>query len=193
MSKTYNYEGMFLISQAVAADLSGAVEHITDILAKVGAELISMRKWDERRLAYEIDKNKRGVFILVYFSAPGDSITQLERECNLSERILRLMTIRADHLSMDEMKAADARDELATEAKLRAERAAAASERGAGVTLGAPPQAAQVAVSAPAEAPTAVAEAPAEEAPVEKTEAPAEAQTEVPAEKTEPAAEGEPA
>ena len=54
MSKTYNYEGMFLISQGVAADLGGAVQHITDILAKVGAELISMRKWDERRLAYPL-------------------------------------------------------------------------------------------------------------------------------------------
>ncbi len=152
MSKTYNYEGMFLISQAVAADLAGAVEHITDILAKVGAELISMRKWDERRLAYEIEKNKRGVFILVYFSAPGDSIRLLERECNLSERIMRLMTLRADHLSMDEMQAADARDELATEAKLRTERAAAASERGAAVTLGAPTRPAQAAESAPPEA-----------------------------------------
>ncbi len=64
--RTYNYEAMFIISQAVAVDLQGAVDHIKEILSKAGASLIAMKKWDERRFAFEIKKQKRGVYLLVY-------------------------------------------------------------------------------------------------------------------------------
>ncbi|MFG0282823.1 MAG: 30S ribosomal protein S6 [Phycisphaerales bacterium JB039] len=137
--RRYNYEAMFLISQAVAADLAGAVEHINEILRRADAQLIAMSKWDERRLAFEIDKQKRGVFILTYFSAPATKVDGITRDCNLSERIMRLMLLRADHLTEDEMKATDARDALMTEAKMRAERAAQEEAEGrAAVTVGAP-------------------------------------------------------
>lgn len=137
--RRYKYEAMFLISQAVAADLAGAVEHINEILRRADAELIAMSKWDERRLAFEIDKQKRGVFILTYFSAPAAKVDGITRDCNLSERIMRLMLLRADHLTEDEMAATDARDALMTEAKMRAERAAADEGEGReAVTVGAP-------------------------------------------------------
>ncbi len=139
-SRTNVYEGMFLISQAEAAMLGEVIDHIKDLLERAGAELIAMKKWDERRLAYEIDKQRRGVYILTYFRAPAENMTQLDRECNLSERIMRVMVLRADHLSEDQMKAADAMQELLDEAKMRAAKAAErdAIGQGSGVTMGAP-------------------------------------------------------
>lgn len=128
--RTHNYEAMFLLSQAVAADLGGAVEHLKSIISKAGATLIAMRKWDERRLAYEIEKQKRGTYILAYFSSDSLKIAQIERDCNLSEQILRTLILRVDHLTPEEMQAADGQRELETEAALRKARAAepAASE-----------------------------------------------------------------
>jgi len=156
--RKYVYEAMLLISQSEATDLAGVIEHINEILKRSDAELIAMKKWDERRLAYEIDKQKRGVYLLAYFEAPGAKMTGFERDCNLSERILRVLAVRADHLTLDQMKAADAREELATEAKLRAERAAErAVNEGGSVSLGAP-----------------VREKPAEEKSEAQSEAPAE-------------------
>lgn len=122
-TRTYTYEAMFLIGQAAAADLASVIEHIKEILSRGHATIIAMRKWDERRLAYEIKKQKRGLYILTYFSAPNDQLGHIERDCNLSEKILRVLILRADHLTEDEMKAADARDALDTEAKLRATQA----------------------------------------------------------------------
>ena len=52
---------------------------------------------------------------------------------------MRLMTIRADHMSEDQARAADDRDGLAAEAQLRAEKAAAGeNEKKSGARLGAP-------------------------------------------------------
>ncbi|MEO1007212.1 MAG: 30S ribosomal protein S6 [Planctomycetota bacterium] len=121
--RTNTYEAMFLVGQATAADLGGVVSHIDDLLARAGATLISMAKWDERRLAYEIDKQKRGLYILAYFEAPAQNIAQLDRECQLSETIMRVMFTRADHLTAEEIQSKDGRDALLSEAKLRAEKA----------------------------------------------------------------------
>jgi small subunit ribosomal protein S6 len=118
--RTYTYEAMFLIGQAAAADLAGVIEHIKEIMARGHAEIIAMRKWDERRLAYEIKKQKRGLYILCYFKAANTDLPHIERDCNLSEKVLRALILRCDHLTMDEMAAADGREALDTEAKLRA-------------------------------------------------------------------------
>ncbi len=122
--RSYNYEAMFLIGQSVSADLTGVIQHINEVLARGGAEVIAMRKWDERRLAYEIRGQKRGLYILVYFRAEGPNVAHIERDCNLSEKILRALILRADHLTQEEMLSADARKELEVEAKMRAERPA---------------------------------------------------------------------
>lgn len=120
--RTYNYEAMFLLSQAVAADLNGAIDHIKEIISRGQGEIIAMRKWDERRLAYEIKGQKRGYYVLVYFKAPGNQIAHVERDCNLSEKIMRAMILRCEHLTVEQMQAADARKELEVEAKMRSER-----------------------------------------------------------------------
>ena len=132
------YEAIFLISQGVAADLGGFIEHIDAIFGRAGAEVVAMKKWDERRLAYEIEGQKRGIYILAYFNAAPESIAKLENDANISERIMRFMVIRADHMTQDEAQAHDDRDGLATEAKMRGQRSDEKETRGSGVKLGAP-------------------------------------------------------
>ena len=122
------YEGLFLFPQAVGGELQFAVDHITEILAKANAEIISLSKWDERRLAYEINGNKRGIYFLVYFRANRTDLVSIERSCNLSETLLRSMMVRADHLTQAQMESADGTTEIADEIKLRAEQAVAVPE-----------------------------------------------------------------
>ena len=130
MTEEHNraYEGLFLFPQAQAGDLQSAVDHLKDILAKAKADVISLRKWDERRLAYEIQGNKRGVYMLMYFRAPVEALVAIERSCNLSELLLRSLITRADHLTQKMMEAADGTAELADEIKLRAEESASAQQ-----------------------------------------------------------------
>lgn len=134
--KTRMYEAMFLVSQAQAADLGSIVARIEEILHRSKAEIVAMKKWDERRLAYEIDKQRRGVYFLVYFRAPTTAVAGIERDCNLGERIMRVMILNAEHLSDEDIALQDDRAGLGVEAKLRkeeADKAAAAAEAAAPV------------------------------------------------------------
>lgn len=166
--RTSTYEAMFLVSQAAATDLAGVIDHINHLFQRAGATVLAMSKWDERRLAFEIDKQKRGIFLLTYFTANRDAIGGLERDCNLSEILMRMLVIRADHLTEEEMRATDGREELAVEATLRAEKAAKAVQKDESVSIGAP-VAEQKPESGP-EAPKANApDAPADEKSAPKT------------------------
>jgi small subunit ribosomal protein S6 len=126
--RTYKYEGLFLFPQAAVADLQGAHDHIVEILNRAGAEIVSMKKWDERRLAYEIRGNKRGVYFLVFFKAKGAKLHTIERDCNLSEKLLRAMITRADQVTDEMMQASEGRAQLADEIKLRATQPAILAE-----------------------------------------------------------------
>ncbi|MCB9845752.1 MAG: 30S ribosomal protein S6 [Phycisphaeraceae bacterium] len=122
------YEGMFLASQQQASDFAGLVTHVRQLLSRANADVVALQKWDERRLAYEIDKQRRGVYLLAYFMAQPSSIAGLERDCNISEQLMRAIFLSAEHLSEDEMRAHDRSQDLDTEARLRAERAAQRTE-----------------------------------------------------------------
>jgi small subunit ribosomal protein S6 len=122
------YEGMFLIDSAEAArDWDGIIDFITKILTRAEAEIVSVRKWDERPLAYPIRRCTRGTYILAYFRAGGQKIHEIERDVQLSERIMRVLILKADHLTEADI----AKDTPATRAErpvVQPETAPAASE-----------------------------------------------------------------
>ena len=72
-----------------------------------GGEVLLIKKWDERKLAYEIKKQKRGTYIICYYKGPGASVTAIERDVNLNDDVLRVLITRADHLNQEEMAAVE--------------------------------------------------------------------------------------
>jgi len=101
------YEALFLMSQAsLATDSAGVTAHVQEMLDRAEAQTLSLNKWDERKLAYPIEGQKRGTFLIAYFKARPTQIANIERDCNLSEQVLRVMFIRADHMGEIELKAA---------------------------------------------------------------------------------------
>jgi small subunit ribosomal protein S6 len=101
------YEALFLMNQAaLATDSAGATAHVQEMLDRAEAETLTLHKWEERKLAYPIEGQKRGTFLIAYFRARPTQIANIERDCNLSEQVLRVMFIRADHMGEEELKLA---------------------------------------------------------------------------------------
>ena len=101
------YEALILIDSAEAAsDWDGINSLIKKILDRGEAEVISMKKWDDRKLAYDIERKSRGTYILVYFNADPLKIAGIERDVRLSERIMRMMIIRGDKITKEDIERA---------------------------------------------------------------------------------------
>ena len=192
------YEGMFLLDPS-SADFEAASAPIRTLLDRIDAEVLSMKPWDERRLAYEIKGRKRGLYVLSYFKAPPGEIASLNHEVQISEDILRLMVLSADHLGEEQINA----ETPATAAQIRratadaekAARAEAAAEESAKAAAQ-PTEAAKAEAPAAEPADEAKAEAPAAEPVEEATPDEPAAQEPAASEETEaaePAKEAEPA
>ena len=99
------YEAMFLVDSAEAsADWEGIIAAIKNILEKAGSEIVSIRKWDDRKLAYEINGHGRGTYILCYFRAEGGRLRDIERDVQLSERIMRVLILCAEHIQAEDIE-----------------------------------------------------------------------------------------
>lgn len=135
------YEIMFLFDPTFAADAEKVREEIERILGRAEAKITFLEKWDERRLAYEIQGRRRGAYFLVYFDCAGDKITGIERDARLSETVLRILIKRADNITPAVierfMPAAKAPTEAATSAQ-PAEAGTAPAEDSAAVAVAEP-------------------------------------------------------
>ena len=100
------YEAMFLFDPTFGASFDACESEVKRLMDRAEAELLFCRKWEERRLAHRIKGRKRGVYVLVYFKAPADKITPLERDAQISENILRLLVLRADYVTAELMELA---------------------------------------------------------------------------------------
>jgi ribosomal protein S6 len=99
------YEGMFLFDTAVMRDWASIEEEVRRLCGRIGAELLVCVKFDERKLAFEIKRRKRGTYVLTYFDAPPEKIGDLERDIQLSETMLRGMVLRAEALTEERLAA----------------------------------------------------------------------------------------
>jgi small subunit ribosomal protein S6 len=101
------YEAMFLLPASAAAEVDASIKLVTGIIERHGGKILVIKKWDERKLMYEIKKQKRGLYVIAYFTAPGNIIAPIERDVNLSEEVVRVLVTDAEHLNQDEMNAVE--------------------------------------------------------------------------------------
>ena len=88
------YEGMYIISSTLSDDARQKVlDKITSGIEGKGGEIRKLFDQGRRKLAYEINKKREGHYILVYFSAPTETIGQMWKELRLNEDLLRFMTL----------------------------------------------------------------------------------------------------
>jgi small subunit ribosomal protein S6 len=98
------YEALFLVDSALAAaQWDHVVELVQRVLDRAQARVISIRKWDERKLAYPVQKKGRGTYILAYFECGSLMVRQMERDVQLSEEILRVLVIRTERMNPADM------------------------------------------------------------------------------------------
>ncbi|MBI5198123.1 MAG: 30S ribosomal protein S6 [Nitrospirae bacterium] len=63
-------------------------------IAKKGGELIATENWGKKKLAYDIQKEKRGVYILLRFRGDGKNIPELERAYGYDDNIIKFLTVK---------------------------------------------------------------------------------------------------
>ncbi len=100
------YEGMFILD---ANRFSREPDVISGRIAKLvqaaGGEMLVSRLWEERRLAYPVKGHRKGAYWLTYFRLDPSKLSELNRNCQLDEAILRFLFLKVDPRIVDALVA----------------------------------------------------------------------------------------
>jgi small subunit ribosomal protein S6 len=89
------YELMYVLHPRLTADeVDQSIDRITGTITGPGGEIITVDRWGRRRLAYPIDRNLEGYYVLTTFRGPATVTQPLEAQLNIAEDVLRHLLIR---------------------------------------------------------------------------------------------------
>lgn len=94
------YETVLIIRQDVSsADVDKLTDEYVKFVEQSGSKLVKSEYWGLRTLAYDINNNKKGHYVLLCTESEPSVITELERKMKFSEDIIRFMSIKVDSFS----------------------------------------------------------------------------------------------
>lgn len=98
MSQSAKYEILYIIRPNIdEAEKTALVERFDNILKDNGAEITESKDWAKRRLAYEIEGYREGIYHLVNLTASdATAINEFDRLAKITDDIVRHMVVRKD-------------------------------------------------------------------------------------------------
>ena len=70
------------------------IEKFISVIVSLKGEIKKRESWGLRNLAYKINKNRKGHYILLNIDGPPEAIIEYERLMRLDEDIIRFLTIK---------------------------------------------------------------------------------------------------
>ena len=93
-----SYEAVFVYSMTLGEDGIAAIKEKFQNLIAQNAELGEVDEWGKRRLAYLINDEEEGFYVLYNFVSGPEFPAELERVSKITDGVLRSMTVRKDKL-----------------------------------------------------------------------------------------------
>jgi small subunit ribosomal protein S6 len=90
------YETLFVVHPERGARIKEFVERFKKVIEGQEGTLSQVDEWGMRELAYRIDKQSKGHYVLLRYQGTGRAVGELERNLKLTDGILRYLTVRAE-------------------------------------------------------------------------------------------------
>jgi small subunit ribosomal protein S6 len=109
------YEMMFIARTDVPEEeIDKLNAQMESVVSGAGGKMEKIDKMGRRRLAYRVQKQREGLYILFTFEGNGDTVREFERRLKVTDQVIKYLTVRIDE-----------RKKKATEAKAAPKRQAA--------------------------------------------------------------------
>ncbi|MBE6455065.1 MAG: 30S ribosomal protein S6 [Alphaproteobacteria bacterium] len=93
------YENVFIARQDLTpAKVSELTDKYASVIENNGGKVSKRENWGLRTLAYKIQKNRKGYYMLMNIDAPAAAVVEMERLMRLDENLLRYLTVKVDAL-----------------------------------------------------------------------------------------------
>jgi len=75
------------------AEVNSRVQHVIE---SMGGKIIKVDNWGKRRLAYEVAKERKGIYLYWLFLATPGVVEEAERNLRMLDTVIRYLTVRVD-------------------------------------------------------------------------------------------------
>lgn len=88
------YESVIIINPSVEEEgIKKLLNKITDLINSDG-KVENIEETGTKKLAYEINKNKEGYYVVINFESNPQLVAELERNYRIADEILKFITIK---------------------------------------------------------------------------------------------------
>lgn len=126
MSQVRQYELVYITAPDITEDaLAELHQQVATVVDRFSGVIERTEPWGRRKLAYEIGRQREGVYVLEVINGPPQMTTELDRRLRVTDTVLRHLIVRVD-------------EELAVAERAKARRKTAMTSRR--VRRGLPPE-----------------------------------------------------
>jgi small subunit ribosomal protein S6 len=112
------YEHMIILNAAITdEEADAAVGRIKDLITGQGGEVLKVDVWGRRKLAYEIKKQKKGLYVLIFYKAPAATIKKLEEFFKVFDSVLKYIVFRLGRKQVQSLEKVEPATEKPAEQK----------------------------------------------------------------------------
>jgi small subunit ribosomal protein S6 len=94
--RTREYETIFILKPDVTNDVIGQVNtKIRHVVEAGGGQLLKVENWGRRKLAYEVKKQLKGVYVFFNYLGGAGLVEEVERNLHLTDTVIRFYSVKA--------------------------------------------------------------------------------------------------
>ena len=91
------YETMYILRPDIAEnEVTNHIDKYNKLLEEFGGTILDSQMRGKRRLAYQIAKNREGIYVQLSHQGDGQHIFKIEKAMRLSEDVIRYMTVKQE-------------------------------------------------------------------------------------------------
>ena len=91
------YENLFIVKpDATEEEIDHLIEQMSKNITTAGGTVDKVEKWGKRRLAYRVEKQREGYYVLLTFTADASVVREFERRMLVQDAIIKFLTVRID-------------------------------------------------------------------------------------------------
>ena len=89
------YEVMFILRSNLDQDaIKAEIEALKNIFTSNDSKVLEVKEWGLRELAYEIEHNRKGYYVLMNVEATKEAVNEFNRIAGYSEKIIRFIVVK---------------------------------------------------------------------------------------------------
>jgi small subunit ribosomal protein S6 len=88
------YETIYIMRPDIDAESADKVgSRLSEVVDREKGKLTKVELWGRRRLAYDIAKHRRGIYVYLKYLGDGKVVSEVERNLRLSDGVLKYQTV----------------------------------------------------------------------------------------------------